>query len=167
MAIERKTLIKGVGYGYSEGDECADADVAVKPVTRLEAQDLRRRKGGPSPWRVVAAQAAVGAAVALIVALATDRQAAGWSALYGAAAVVLPGALMARGMTSRLTSLSPGISAGSFMGWESIKVAVSVSMLVVAPRIVWALNWPALLAGLVLCMQVYWLALLWPPGRKK
>jgi ATP synthase protein I len=74
---------------------------------------------------------------------------------------------MARGMTSRLTSLSPGISAGSFMGWESIKVAVSVSMLVVAPRIVWALNWPALLAGLVLCMQVYWLALLWPPGRKK
>ena len=32
-----------------------------------------------------------------------------------------------------------------------------------APRLVQDLSWPALLAGLVLCIKVYWLALLWRP----
>jgi ATP synthase protein I len=34
-------------------------------------------------------------------------------------------------------------------------------MLMLAPRLVQSLSWPALLATLVLCMQVYWFALLW------
>jgi ATP synthase protein I len=39
-------------------------------------------------------------------------------------------------------------------------------MLVLAPRIVPGLLWPALLASMVLCMQSYWFALLWrvPPA---
>jgi ATP synthase protein I len=73
---------------------------------------------------------------------------------------------MARGMTSRLTSLSPGTSAVSFMLWEMVKIAVSVAMLMLATRIVQHLSWPALLVGLVVCMKVYWLALLWR-GRVK
>jgi ATP synthase protein I len=85
----------------------------------------------------------------------------GWSLLYGAAAVVVPGALMARGMTSRLSSVSPGASAVSFMLWEMVKIGVSVAMLVLAPKLVQPLSWPALLAGLVVCMKVYWVALLW------
>jgi ATP synthase protein I len=39
-------------------------------------------------------------------------------------------------------------------------------MLLLAPRIVHGLSWPALLATMVACMQTYWLALLWP-GRAK
>jgi ATP synthase protein I len=73
---------------------------------------------------------------------------------------------MARGMTSKLSSMSPGASGVSFMLWESVKIAVSVLMLWLAPRFVQPLNWPALLVGLVVCMKVYWLALLWR-GRKK
>jgi len=34
-------------------------------------------------------------------------------------------------------------------------------MLVLAPQIVQPLSWPALLTTLVLCMKMYWLALLW------
>ena len=90
----------------------------------------------------------------------------GWSALYGAATVVVPGALMARGMTSQLSSRSPGASAVSFMVWEMVKIGVSVAMLMLAPKLVQPLSWPALLVGLVLCMKVYWLALLWR-GRPK
>jgi len=30
-----------------------------------------------------------------------------------------------------------------------------------APKLVQPLSWPALLAGMALCMQVYWLALMW------
>jgi ATP synthase protein I len=88
-----------------------------------------------------------------------------WSALYGAVTVVVPGALMARGMTSRLSSVAPGVSAVSFMLWESVKMAVSVALLVGAPKLVPHLSWPALLVALVLCIKVYWVALAWR-GRK-
>jgi ATP synthase protein I len=37
-------------------------------------------------------------------------------------------------------------------------------MLVLASRIVPGIVWPALLATMVLCLQSYWLALLWRGG---
>jgi len=157
MAIERLTR---TDRWDNEEDETAAA-AAFKPLTREEADALRRIDPPLSPWRVVAAQAAVGAGVALLAALVTGLPMVGMSALYGAATVVLPGALMARGMTSRLTSMSPGSSAVSFMLWEMVKIAVSIAMLMLAPKLVQPLSWPALLVGLVLCMKVYWLALLW------
>ena len=142
-------------------DEDERDQPAFKPLTREEAQALRSKNPPLSPWRVIGVQAVVGAVVALLAVLVTGGQAAGWSALYGAATVVIPGALMARGMTSRFTSMSLGTSAVSFMLWEAVKIAVSVAMLALAPRVVQDLSWPALLVGLVLCMKTYWLALLW------
>jgi ATP synthase protein I len=79
--------------------------------------------------------------------------------------VVVPGALMARGMTSRLSSMTPGSSAVSFMLWEAVKIAVSVALLALATKMVQPLSWPALLVGLVVCMKVYGVALLWR-GRR-
>jgi ATP synthase protein I len=96
-----------------------------------------------------------------VVGLLSGGQAVVLSALYGAATAVVPGALMARGMTSRLSSTSPGTSAVSFMLWEMMKIGVSVAMLMLAPKLVQPLSWPALLVALVLCIKVYWLALLW------
>ena len=93
--------------------------------------------------------------------LITARQEVGWSLLYGAATVVVPGALMARGMTSPLSSTSPGASAVSVLLWASVKMMVSIAMLAIASRVVQPLVWPALLLGLVLCMKVYLVALLW------
>ncbi|WP_326542814.1 ATP synthase subunit I [Pseudorhodoferax sp.] len=132
-----------------------------KALTREQAQALRAKDPPLSPWRVIMVQVGVGLVAALLAALVTGRQEVGWSLLYGAATVVVPGALMARGMTSRLSSVSPGASAVSFMLWEMVKIAVSIAMLMLAPRLVQNLSWPALLVGLVLCMKVYWLALLW------
>ena len=103
----------------------------------------------------------VGVLVALIAGVVGARWDVFWSALYGATAVVIPGALMARGMTSAFTSVSPGASAVGFMVWAMVKIGVSVVLLVLATRIVQPLSWPALLVGLVACMQVYWLALAW------
>jgi ATP synthase protein I len=134
---------------------------AFKTLTREEASALRSKEPPLSPWRVIAAQGGVGVVVALLAALLTGRAEVGWSALYGAACVVVPGALLARGMTSRLSSMSPGASAVSFMLWEMVKIAVSIAMLMLAPKLVQGLSWPALLVGLVLCMKVYWFALLW------
>ena len=109
---------------------------------------------------MLAVQVVVGVVAALLAALVTARQEVGWSLLYGAATVVVPGALMARGMTSPL-STSPGASAVSVLLWASVKMMVSIAMLAIATRVVQPLVWPALLLGLVLCMKVYLVALLW------
>ena len=144
-------------------NESADgaADATFKRLSRQEAADLRAQDPPVSPWRVVAVQAAVGVVAALLGAVITGTASVGWSMLYGAATVVLPAALMARGMTSKLSSMAPGASAVSFMLWEFVKIGVSLAMLVIASRIVQPLVWPALLVGLVVCMKVYWVALLW------
>jgi len=142
-----------------EQDEAAKQ--AFKPLTREQAQELRAKNPTVSPWRVIAVQVAVGAVVAALAWLITRRMEVAWSSLYGTATVVLPGVLMARGMTSKLSSVSPGASAVSFMLWELVKIGVSVVMLMLANRIVQHLSWPALLVGLVICMKVYWVALSW------
>jgi len=163
MDLHRKAPANPVGPkpgGWGDDEDEAQAP-AFKALTREEAQALREKDPPLNPWRVIAVQLAVGTVTALLAALFTGRQEVGWSLLYGAFTVVVPGALMARGMTSRLSSVSPGASAVSFMLWEMVKIAVSIAMLMLAPRLVQPLSWPALLVGLVLCMKVYWFALLW------
>lgn len=149
---------------WSDTEDGAERQ-AFKPLTREEASALRAQDPPLSPWRVVRAQVMVGVAAALLAGLLSQRQEVAWSVLYGAATVVVPGVLMARGMTSRLSGMTPGTSAVSFMLWELVKIAVSIAMLALAPKLVQPLVWPALLAGLVLGMKVYWVALLWR-GRK-
>ncbi|MEN9416690.1 MAG: hypothetical protein RI988_310 [Pseudomonadota bacterium] len=144
---------------WPDGGEPEEAP--VRALTRQEAQALAARSPSVSPWKVVAVQAVLGAGLAALVWLVTGERAAGLSALYGAAVVVVPAVLMARGMTSRFSSMSPGASAVSFMLWELVKISVSVAMLMLAPKLVQPLSWPALLVALVLCMKVYWLALVW------
>ena len=138
-----------------DGDE-----LPFKRLTRAEAEAFRNEHPPLSPWRVVAAQLALGVVAAALAGLVAGAMGA-VSALYGAAVVALPGALMARGATSRLSSLSPAISAASMLSWAFAKIALSVVMLVLAARIVPGVVWPALLASMVLCMQSYWFALLW------
>ena len=166
MAIERVEGRPGPNLRWDGPEENA-AGFPGKALTREQAQALRAKEPPLSPWRVVGVQAVVGSVLALLAVFITGRQEWAWSLLYGAAVVVVPGALLARGMTSRLSSLSPGASAVSFMLWELVKIGVSVAMLVLAPQLVQPLSWPALLVGLVLCMKVYWVALLWRGPKKK
>ena len=63
-----------------------------KAWTREEAQAWRKNNPSLSPWRVVAAQAVAGLVCCAAVWAFTQRSGAVWSALYGAAAVVLPSA---------------------------------------------------------------------------
>lgn len=136
-----------------------------RTLTAAQAQALRLAQPALSPWWVVAAQGVVGLVVALLAGIATGTLTGAWSALCGAAAVVVPGALMARGVTSRFSRASPVVSAMSVVLWESIKIVVTVAMLVLAPKLVQPLHWPALLASLAICTSVYALALLWR-GRR-
>jgi ATP synthase protein I len=85
--------------------------------------------------------------------------------MYGAMTVVVPAALFARGLTSRTASVNAMTAALGLMVWQGVKWMMAVMFLVLAPRIVPELSWPAMLAGLVVTMKVYWLALIW--GKPK
>jgi ATP synthase protein I len=134
-------------------------DGHYKALTRDEAQALRVKQPMISPWRVVAAQAAVGLICVVVAWIFVRSGHAAWSALYGAAAVVIPSALLARGMTKRADS--PTAAAMGLMFWETMKIAAAIAMLVIAARVVPQLNWPALLVTMVVCSQMNWFALLW------
>jgi ATP synthase protein I len=143
--------------------ERKDEEPPFKPLTADQARRLREQNPPVSPWWVVAGQALVGLVVALAAWALTGRQNVGWSAGYGALAVVIPAAIFARGLTGRFSSLNAGAAAVGFMLWEMVKIASSIALMAAAPRLVPELSWPALLVGLVLTMKVYWIALLYRP----
>lgn len=160
-------VIRGEGRSASRAHGFDDEqEPLVRRLTRAEAAELAARQPAISPWRVVAMQVLVGVAIAALVQLATGDALLTASALYGAAVVAVPGALMARGATSRLGTISPLTSTVNIMGWATVKIVVSVVMLALASRIVPGLHWPVMLATLVVCMQTYAFALLWR-GRVK
>ena len=138
-----------------------DLEMPVKRLTKDEAGALvAAMPRRVSPWWVIAVQAAVGVLAATLLGLFGTAEGLWGSAIYGAAVVVVPGALMARGMTRPLDHVTPVGSAASVMLWSLVKMGVSIVMLMLAAKLVQPLNWPALLATMVLCMLVYWFALL-------
>ena len=149
--------IRGAGFGDEQ------EPTPSRALTSAEAQDLRARSPSISPWRVVAAQALAGLVCVAVVWALTQRSSAAWSALYGAAATVIPSALLARGMT-RGTKGAVAAATG-FMFWEMLKMGVAIAMLVIAARVVPNLSWPALLVAMVVCIKVNWVALLWRSRR--
>ena len=137
-----------------------------KPLTAAEAAQLRERNPELSPWWVIGAQVAAGLVVALVAWAWVGRPAAAVSAFYGAMAVAVPAALFARGVRRR-----PGMATQAamlrFFVWESIKIALTVAMLAAAPWLIGGLVWLALLAGVVVAMKMYWVALMMRPGLLK
>ena len=144
--------------GYDDLDREKDDDV-IKPLSRSEAQALREQNPTLSPWVVLAGQAVAGLVVALVAWLVTGLSNVGWSALYGAAAVVIPGALFARGLMSKVSSINPAAAVTGFFLWELVKIGLVLAMLFAAPKLVANLSWPAMLVGLVVTMKAVWLVL--------
>lgn len=142
------------------GEQDEADEPQVKSLSPEEARAWRERHPAVSPWRVVRAQAVVGLVFAVVAVAVARESSVFWSALYGAVVVVVPSAVMARGLTSR-----PAAAAGSgavvFMVWELVKLLVSVVLLLLAPKLLPHLSWLALLAAMVLCLKTYWVALLW------
>lgn len=132
-------------------------DAEFKPLTAEEARQWRRAHPAISPWRVIVWQLAAGLVVALVASL-WGGKVAGMSAAYGALAVVFPAALMVRGLRRQRAVTQPGAAMLGFVIWESVKVALTVALLVSAPWVVSPLSWLALVAGFVLTMKVYWVA---------
>lgn len=154
------------GAAIEDGDG-ADPDQDWKPLTAEEARRLRSLKPQLSPWRVIAIQAVGGLLAALAAWGLTGRQEFGWSAGYGALAVVVPAAVFARGLTGRFSSLNASTAVFAFFVWEMVKMALTVALLMAAPRLVTTLSWPAMLIGLVVTMKAAWVAVMLHSRRVK
>jgi ATP synthase protein I len=140
---------------HSFADEAAEAD--FKPLNAEEARLWRSRHPSLSPWRVVVWQVVAGGLAALVAWLLVGRVEVAASVGYGALSVILPAAVLARGM-ARQTGAA-GAALVRFFVWELVKVVLTVAMLVAAPRLVSHLSWLALLAGFVVAMKVYLVAM--------
>jgi len=155
--------------GYDDSDQARDDEV-IKPLSRTEAQALREQHPMLSPWAVLAGQAGAGLMVGVVALLLTGEAGMGWSALYGAAAVVIPAAVFAGGLRSKMSLANPAAAVTGFFLWEMVKIGLTVAMLVAAPWVVLDLSWLAMVAGFVVTMKVYWLALWFrfvrPVGKK-
>jgi len=136
-----------------------DVEDTFKPLSAEQVAELRKRLPLLSIWRVLGVQVLLGLLVAGLVWLMSGRVAAVYSSLYGALTVIIPAALFARGLTSRVSALNAGAAVFGFFLWEMVKIGLTVAMLFAAPRLVSDLSWPAMLAGLVVTMKVYWVAL--------
>jgi ATP synthase protein I len=143
---------------YKSWDE-AKVEEPAQPLSREEAAMLREQNPSLSPWVVLAGQAVAGLAVGLVAWLLTGKSNIGWSALYGALAVVIPGALFARGLMSKVSMINPAAAVTGFFLWEMVKIGSVLAMLFAAPKLVTNLSWPAMLVGLVVTMKVVWLVL--------
>ncbi|HSC79381.1 MAG TPA: ATP synthase subunit I [Chitinolyticbacter sp.] len=163
-----KTIARNASKEVPEDPEDGDGpEEEFKPLTAEEAQRLRELKPLISPWRVIAIQVVGGLLAALAAWGLTGRQNLGWSAGYGALAVVIPAAVFARGLTGRFASLNPGTAVFGFFLWEMVKMALTVAMLIAAPRLISELSWPAMLVGLVVTMKAAWVAVMLAPKRLK
>lgn len=154
------------GDDQREGDDDREpwGQAAAEPLTPEQAQALRAGYRTLSPWTVVVVQAGAGLLVVALAGLFVGTRSTVTSALYGVLVVVVPSALLARGIT-RARGLEARAAALNFMLWELLKMGVSVAMLVASAWIVPELSWPALLVAMLVCMKMNWLALLWQ-GRK-
>jgi len=155
--VSKKTteLLEGYKDPWRE-----DSEEDFVTLDAAQAKALREMQPGMSAWQVVALQALCGLVFAAIAGLVSSR---GWSVAYGALAVVLPNALLARGMSRKPTPINALSGVAALLVWEMVKVGLTLAMLLGAPWVVKNLSWPALLVGLVLTMKVHWLTLAYKP----
>ena len=152
---------------HDDFDTDESDELTFKRLTKQEAQALREVQPPISPWRVIRLQVLVGIGVALLAWLFTMKVSMAWSAAYGALAVIVPAMLFARGLMSEFSSINAMTAGFGFFVWEAVKIGVSVAMLFAAPKLVYELNWLAMLIGLIVTMKVYWVALLMRPKLKQ
>ena len=148
-------------------DEGSEPD--FKPLSAEEAQAWRQNNPQASPWRVLLLQVGVGAVLALLTGLVSGQWHLAASAAWGSVAVVIPAVVFVRALSRQMRRTQPGSALVGLFVWELVKIVLTVALLLVAPKVISDLSWFALVAGFVVTMKVYWLAMAlgWMHRRSK
>ena len=162
------TVASGAVPGFEhEADTALEEEVA--PLTAEEARQWREANPPLSPWPVLGVQTVAGLATVLVAGLlAAGRAHVVWSAAWGVLAAWLPALLFARAVARRMQVQGHAIGAlVALMVWEGIKIVLTVALLLVAPRVLAQVSWPALVTGFVITIKAAWLALWWFSARRQ
>lgn len=138
-----------------------------KPLSAEEAVAWRARHPGMSPWRVLLLQGVVGLVLVALVAAVSGSSSLAASVAWGVVSVWLPALVFARALSRQMRQGKAGSALVGLFVWEFVKVALTVALLVVAPKVIAELNWLALLAGFVVTMKMYWLAMVLNMKRRR
>ncbi len=134
-------------------------DAEFKPLTAEQAQAWRQQNQAVSPWHVLALQVFVGILAAVLMGLIGGQLSWATSAAWGTLAVVLPAVVFVRAMSRQMRRTQSGSALFGFFVWELVKIILTVALLLVAPIVMSDLSWFALVAGFVVTIKVYWLAM--------
>ena len=163
------TIEPASGRGGSAEEEVDASDADFKPWSAEQAQEWRAAHPPLSPWPVVGWQAVAGLAVVIVAWMVSGgKHAAVSSATYGALAAWLPAVLFARMVARRMRLQANAASALlALMVGEGIKIALTVLLLLAAPKVMAQVHWLALLAGFVVTIKAAWVALWLMSARRR
>jgi len=145
------------GVNAELADEGPESE--FKPLTVEEAQAWRQNNPQTSPWRVLYLQVGVGVLMVLLTGLVTRDGSLLASVAWGCVAVVIPAVVFVRALSRQMRRTQPGSALAGLFIWELVKIALTVALLLVAPKVISNLSWLALVASFVVTMKVYWLAM--------
>ena len=157
VKIASSTQTERRGNSEELADEGEEAE--FKPLTVAQAQAWRQNNPQASPWRVLGLQAGVGVLMVLLTGLVTGDAAMAASVAWGSVAVVIPAVVFVRALSRQMRRTQPGSALMGLMVWELVKIALTVALLLVAPKVISNLSWFALVASFVVTMKMYWLAM--------
>ena len=144
-----------------EADEASDA--GFKPWSAEQAQAWRAAKPPVSPLPEGGGRAGGRAPAGGAAWLVAGGQASiVRSVAYGVLAAWLPAVLFARVLARRMRrQANAGSALMALMVGEGIKIALTIALLLAAPRVLAQVSWLALLAGFVVTIKAAWVALWW------
>jgi ATP synthase protein I len=131
----------------------------LKPLTAQEVLAWRVRQPVTSPWQVLGLQALAGLILVGLTAAFTGKVNLVASVAWGVLSVCVPALVFARALARQMRQRQAASALVSFFVWELVKILLTVALLLAAPRMVAELNWLALLAGFLLTMKMYWVAM--------
>lgn len=138
-------------------------DDEFKPLSREQARQWRQAHPQVSALAVLLGQTRAMAAVALLAWLASGNWRWAAELAYGAAAIVMPSALMLWALLrgARRSDGQARSALTDFFLWEGVKLVLSIGMMALTP--VWfdRPSWLALLVGVLLALKAHWLAAWW------
>ena len=162
------TIEPAPGRSGSAEEAINASDADFKPWSAEQAREWRAAHPPMSPWPVVWWQAVAGLAAVLVALVwSGGMTAVTYSAAYGVLAAWVPTVLFARMVARRMRrQASPHGALMALMVGEGIKVALTVALLLAAPKILAQVHWLALLAGFVVTIKAAWVAL-WLKSAKR
>ena len=74
-----------------------------------------------------------------------------------------------RALSRQMQVAQPKVALVGLFAWELVKIVLTVALLLVAPKVISDVSWLALVAGFVVTIKVYWLAMMlgWMQRKSK